>query len=307
LAELIEELRPDIVQSLEMQHGAYLTQKAWEYFNGERPLWIYNCWGNDIYYYQHDAKHCERIQAILTEVDYLITDCERDHELAREHGFKGEFLGVYPGGGGYHIDALRRNMQGTYPSERRTIIVKGYYGEFYRPITVLDAVKRCEEFLRGYDVVVYLPSAEVVEYAQVLFKGADIRISVFERTSHENTIRLFGQARIALACNISDGTPNTMLEAMIMGAFPIQSNTVSTEEWIEHGRNGFLPAPEDVDGYTSALREALLNDRLVDVAAEYNYDLMKRKVEYETVQKKIIAMYEELLQNAALTNVSSWA
>jgi glycosyltransferase involved in cell wall biosynthesis len=294
LAELIEELRPDIVQSLEMQHGAYLTQKAWEYFNGERPQWIYNCWGNDIYYYQHDAKHRERIQAILPQVDNLITDCKRDHELAYQHGFKGGFLGVYPGGGGYHIDVLRKAMSGSSPSKRKTIVVKGYYGELYRPFTVLDALKRCQELLHDYTIVIYLPSPEVVEYARSLFEGTNIHFSVFERTLHANVIRLFGLARVSLACHISDGTPNTMLEAMIMGAFPVQSNTGATAEWIQHGQNGFLPDPEDVDGYTLALQEALLNDTLVDSAAEYNYALMKQKVDYEPIQKKLIAMYEEL-------------
>ena len=41
--------------------------------------------------------------------------------------------------------------------------------------------------------------------------------------------------------SISDGMPNTMLEAMTMGAFPIQSNPGGvTEEIVENEVNGLL-------------------------------------------------------------------
>lgn len=58
-----------------------------------------------------------------------------------------------------------------------------------------------------------------------------------------------GQSIVYIGNNISDGIPNTVLEAMIMGAFPIQSNPGgATAEIIEEGNNGFLiHNPEDIE------------------------------------------------------------
>ena len=50
-----------------------------------------------------------------------------------------------------------------------------------------------------------------------------------------------GKSGIHIANSISDGMPNALLEAMGMGAFPIQSNPGKvSEEVITHGKNGFL-------------------------------------------------------------------
>jgi glycosyltransferase involved in cell wall biosynthesis len=99
-----------------------------------------------------------------------------------------------------------------------------------------------------------------------------------------------GRSRIAIGLALSDGTPNTMLEAMIAGALPIQSDTVSTREWI-NGNNGLLVPPESANAVAEALRRALIDDQLVNTAAELNARIAEECLERSHLRRKVLDMY----------------
>lgn len=299
LARTIDLLKPDIVHSMEMQHAAYLTVDAKRYCRKKFPLWIYSCWGSDIYYYQQFEEHKEKIGNVLQSCDYLFTDTERDVELARKYGFTGELLGVVPGVGGYRIDEMRALVKFIKPSSRKTIAIKGYTGWVYRPFTVIAALEACLEELQGYSIAIYLPvGEEIIERTKAISQKIGTELIVRNYGAYEDVLKLFASARISLASSISDGTPNSMLESMVMGAFPIQSDTVSTAEWITNGVNGFIAPPEDVDAYVTALKLALTDNDLIDRAAEHNYAMLKDRIDYSIIQPKVINAYEKVFATA---------
>ncbi|HWI55211.1 MAG TPA: glycosyltransferase, partial [Desulfobacteria bacterium] len=298
LAKLIKKIKPDIIHSMEMQQNAYLTYEAKKYIRGNFPTWIYSCWGSDIYYFQQFENHRMHITEVLTNCDYLFTDCERDSHLAVKYGFTGEFLGVFPGVGGFKIDEMRSVCQFVKPSERRIITIKGYAGWVYRPETIIKALELCDKELKGFTIVMYLPGEKkFVDTAKEICEKIGVELVIKQYSPHLEMIELFGSARVSLAASISDGTPNSMLEAMVMGSFPIQSDTVSTAEWINDGVNGFLAQPEDYEGYARALKTALIDDNLVDSAANYNLDMLKKKIDYDLVQPKILRAYEHAFEH----------
>ena len=94
----------------------------------------------------------------------------------------------------------------------------------------------------------------------------------FPQSPNDEIIKLMGRARIAIGIGLTDGSPVSLLEAMIMGAFPIQTDTVSTAEWISDGENGFLVPAEEPHTIASAIQRALLDDELVERAAKLNAD-----------------------------------
>jgi glycosyltransferase involved in cell wall biosynthesis len=57
---------------------------------------------------------------------------------------------------------------------------------------------------------------------------------------------------------------------MTVGTLPIQSSTACADEWIEHGRSGFIVSPHDTRDIADAIIRAVLDDALVDKAAEIN-------------------------------------
>jgi hypothetical protein len=83
-----------------------------------------------------------------------------------------------------------------------------------------------------------------------------------------------------------------MLEALALGAFPIQTNASCCEEWIENGKNGFSIPP---DGVEFIVQEAATNDGLVD-RSQLNWGLVSRRLDGSVLQKAGIQDYRKLLE-----------
>jgi glycosyltransferase involved in cell wall biosynthesis len=296
LARVIASLKPDVVHSLEMQHAAYLTLESRRLVGAERfPPWVYSCWGSDLYFFHKRDGHRRQIEAVLSACDYLITDCERDRRLAAELGFHGTFLGVFPGPGGFELERMRRLRRPSRVSDRRVIAVKGAHDEQWvgRALVALEALRRLAPELRDYEIAIYSVEPPVREEAGRIAQATGLTVRLLPYSHPDEILALMGQARVAIALNVSDGTPNTMLEAMIMGALPIQSDTVSTREWIEDGDNGLLVPPEDADAVERALLRALRDDALVERAARRNEELT-RPLSRELVAPRVVDLYQRV-------------
>jgi glycosyltransferase involved in cell wall biosynthesis len=294
LARLIASLEPAVVHSLEMQHAGYLTLES-RHLLGERrfPPWIYSCWGSDIAYFGSDPAHEPRIRAVLQACDYLITDCTRDARLAGDFGFAGEQLGIFPGPGGFDLERMRGLRRPAPVSERRLIILKGAHDVSWvgRGLVALEALQRLAPELAGYEVVIHSADSIVAEYVSRI-TGLELRI--LPHSPHEVLVELLGRARLAISVNVSDGTSNSMLEAMVMGALPIQSDTGSAREWIRDGENGLLVPPEDVNAIEAAIRRAVTEDTLVERAAELNERLTSERISRRVVTPRVIDLYERV-------------
>jgi len=302
LTELIRKLKPDIVHSLEMQHESYPLLEVRRRLGGEFSMpWIYSSWGSDLYLFGNQPQHQELARGVLAACDYYVADCQRDVGLARKLGFRGEVLGVFPGAGGFDVSRMRRWMNPGSVSQRRVIALKGYTGWAGRALLALQALHSCADLLHGYRVVVYLASAEVENVLHDVSHAMGIDFEIMPYSPNETIVKLMGRSRIAIGVSISDGTPNTMLEAMVMGAFPIQSDTVSTAEWINHGENGLLVPPEDPVAIAAAIRRALSDDALVDRAAEINARITSERIDRTVIQPQVIAMYEKVVARAGMT------
>jgi glycosyltransferase involved in cell wall biosynthesis len=230
----------------------------------------------------------------------MMTDCRRDQVLGRELGFRGQELGVFPGGGGFDLAEMVSHRQDP-PSARRVLAVKGYQNDTYGgcALVAMQAVHRCADALKGYLVAVYGASPSVRDVARHISTVAGLRIEVHEKIPRDILIRLMGRSRVHIAVGTTDGTPNAMLEAMIMGAFPIQSDTVSTGEWIRNGENGILVPVEDLPAIETAIRKAVSDDDLVDKAAHSNQVLMREKAERVLVRTQVVRAYENVKRSAA--------
>jgi len=310
LARTISRLKPDLLHTLEMQHAGYLALDSRKLVRGPFPPWIYSSWGSDLFYYGRLAGHEPRVRAVLAACDFYIADCERDIGLAHELGFEREVLGVTVASAGFDLESMRRLRQSGPVSARTAIAVKGLHTDAWvaRGLVALQALHLCADELAGFEIDVYSASPNVRHAAEYVARltGLDVRVmppSV--EVPYTRVISLMGRARVAIAVNISDGTPTTLLEAMIMGAFPVQSDTVSTREWIVDGRNGLLVDAEDPSSVAEALRRALSDEALVESAAELNARLASEQLDRSVVVPKVLEMYERALDARAAGRVAA--
>jgi len=299
LAWVIRCVRPDIIQSLEIQHAGYVTLTARERLHGRFPPWVVTNWGSDVYLFGRLAKHAERVRAVLSSCDYYSCECERDVRLAREFGLKGKVLPVVPNGGGFDLKRVAQFRQPGPTSRRRLILLKGYQGWAGRALVGLRAIELCAEKLHGYRVAIFSASEEVEIAAELVTQSTGIPIEVMPLCSHEDMLRLFGNARVYLGLSISDATSTSMLEAIVMGAFPIQSCTACADEWLEDGKTGLIVPPEDDRAVAAAILRAVSDDALVDRAAEENARLASERLDHSVIQPQVVAMYEQIAADLA--------
>lgn len=306
LVKLIRKIKPDLVHSMEIQAGGYLALEAKKILGKKFPPWIVTNWGSDIYLFGRLNQHKAKIREVLASCDYYSCECQRDVKLAEEYGFSGTILPVFPNSGGFDLEQIKKVRSNTPPSKRRLILLKGYQNWAGRALVGLRALERCADLLRGsYEIAICsviehpLISESDVKIAAELFTkttGVPLRI-IPNNTPHEEILSLHGRARLSLGLSISDAISTFVLEAMAMGAFPIQSWTSCAGEWIKDGETGFLVPPEDPEIIEKAIRKALGDDQLVDQAATKNCSIISEKLDQKLIKQKTVNYYQAVYQN----------
>lgn len=298
LVRAIQCIKPDIVHSLEFQHAGYLTLVAKKQLGDKFPTWIATSWGSDIYLFGRLPEHQEPIRQMMANCDYYSCECERDVQLGRNMGFNGPVLPVLSSRGGFKIEYMSSFRQPGLISIRKTIIVKGYQGWAGRALVAFRALKRCLDVLQGYTLVLYAVVDDVKIAARLFEQETGIPIRIVPSSSPEQEILgEFGKARIYIGLSISDGISTSLLEAMVMGAFPIQSCTACADEWIQDGKSGIIVPPEEPDEIANAIRRALTDDALVDRAAEINAKTAKERLDYSVVQPQAVKIYRDIYES----------
>lgn len=288
----VKEIQPDVVHSFVMYLGAAKIQAVMEKFPNIK--WIYSSWGSDLYYYRNQPKHLKDMNLVFPNLDFMFSDCYRDYLLAKKHGFTGSFLGVFPGRGGFDFrisDPFLKPFQ-----ERKTLLIKGYQGKHGRCIAVLQAILRLKSQLKNYKIVVFGADLEVAEFVDNSETKDWNNLVVLKNISQIEVLKLMGESLIYIGNSLSDGMPNTLLEAIIMGAFPIQSNPGgATTELIEVGKNGLLiENPEDVDEIADLIKMAITDgDKLKNWVA-YNLEHIKPNLERDFIKRNVLKQYERI-------------
>lgn len=299
LAQTIRLIKPDIIHSLEIQHAGYLTLAASNRKAGFFPSWIVTNWGSDIFIFGRIPSHVDRIKAVLAACDYYDCECHRDVELARSLGFKGGVLPVLPNTGGFDIKRMQSLRDAAPTSSRKLIVLKGYHGWAGRALVGLHAIEISADVLSGYRVAVYLATDEVAAAAERISFSTGIPIEIIPVSSHDEMLRLHSRARMSIGLSMGDAASTSMLEAMVMGSFPIQSCTACADEWIEDGVSGIIVPPENPEIIAAAIRRAISDDQLVDHAAEINSRTAQERLNYSSIQQQVILMYQQVAQDGS--------
>jgi glycosyltransferase involved in cell wall biosynthesis len=248
--------------------------------------------------------HRDRIKTVLSQCDYYSCECQRDVVLAQSMGLRGKVLPVLPNTGGYDLQHITGLMQPEPPSKRRMILLKGYQGLFGRALVGIRAIGMSARWLKDYRVAIYSASKDeaIKISAEILHQDSGIPVEVLPSCTHDEMLRLFGQARIYLGLSISDAISTSLLESMVMGTFPIQSNTSSADEWITDGKTGFIVPPEDPESIAQAIHRAVTEDDLVDNAAQVNEQTVRERLDVSIIKPQVIAMYNRIYEESQRRN-----
>jgi glycosyltransferase involved in cell wall biosynthesis len=295
LKKLVIKSKASIVHAIEFQNSGYLARRACE--DLQIPLYVTN-WGSDIYWFQKFPKHRQEIRSLLERSDYYSSECLRDQSLASEYGFKGTFFPVVPNAGGLNLDMLSA-FNPTKTSSRKKIMIKGYTNFVGRADLAIESLVLLKNELRNYEIVVYSATykARLLSFAIRHKHKIDIRCIPKKHASHEQILSLFQESRIYVGISQSDGISTSMLEAISMGCFPIQTSTSCANEWMNDNQSGILISLPTSDSIATAIKESLLNDALVDSAQTANSQTARERLDIARINPIVQTFYPLILQD----------
>jgi len=233
---------------------------------------------------------------VLSSADALHCDCCRDVRLARALGYPGPAV-VLPSCGGLDRSVFPGTASAVDARARLGIASKGPiifdpraargYTRHDIFFAALPAV--LSEFPEAVAVTVGIDGEDALRnYASKL--AIDGSIIFLPKQNARQMAELYAASEVTISATEHDGTPNSILEAMACGSFPIVSNLESLREWVENGRNGFL-VDLTPSSFASAIVKALRDDALRARATVRNRELIEDRATREVVGPAITRLY----------------
>lgn len=301
---------PDIVHSLGLnQSWRNLCQPILEQRKKGVFLspWIFSSWGTDLSFYPNlSSQNLEDVKAVVSTIDFYIAESKFDYERAIQLGFNGKFLGYFPAFGGMEIEKMIRYKEPGFTSDRKIIYIKGRGTEdpVGKAMIIMNAIEELAGMLHDYQILIG-QATESIRQKTLKIKekyGLEIKIVPFLEDP-DAVLNYVGFSKVFISITSNDGLPASLVESMLMGAFPIFSNLPSISEWIKHGENGFLLDLECPDKLVNYLRQALEDNNLVNHAAKLNADIIQEKLEYKRIRERVISMYQSVNKKRIFFNM----
>jgi glycosyltransferase involved in cell wall biosynthesis len=311
IRELLRQIKPELVHAMRLPFEGIMAARA----DPPAPLLI-SIWGNDLTLFAAKFPWTRReSQRALWRADALHCDCQRDLKLAGQIGFDLQKPSiVLPGGGGIQTDVFGEHSRDPLAMRRRFNIPE------HAPLVCnprgFRAYVRNEAFFRA--IALTAEKRPEIVFAAVAMQGHPIaecwvsslriqqNVRLLPALSRYEMAELLRSSDIMVSPSEHDGTPNTLLESMAAGAFPIAGDIESVREWITDGFNGRLPLPTDPRQLSEAILAAISNAEWRHSAAAINRHLIEERAEYTSCMKKAEEFYQQVAQNTAMKLASGF-
>ena len=301
LQSVIDDLQPDLVHAMRIPYEGMLAALALTRIEKpSRPPLIVSIWGNDFTLHAPVTRQLTRLTRFtMTQAQALHTDCYRDQPLAVEWGFDpAKPAVVLPGGGGIQLDVFfpAKNLtKAAEPSGVYSVINPRGLRAYVRNDTFFKAIPLVLAELP--DVRFLCPTmasaSEAERWVQEL--NIDHAVRLLPQKSRAEMADLFRESQVVVSPSTHDGTPNTLLEGLACGCFPVVGDIEPLREWITPWKNGFLVDPTDPQDLSNAILTALLNPELRSQAHKINAQLIAERAEYYEVMQQAAEFYQSLI------------
>jgi glycosyltransferase involved in cell wall biosynthesis len=305
LRRLVEGIGPDLVLAQRIPFEGVLAAMA---LRGASVPLVVSSWGTDFTHVAAGSRMMSRMTRLaMAGADGFHADCRRDLRLAREHGLDpSKPSAVLIGAGGIRPEtfhpgppdaSLARRLE--IPEGAPVVINPRGMKTYIRNDTFFRAIPRV---LREEPRAVFLcgmMEGNAVAEGWVSRLGLRGSVRLLPFLPHARMAEVYRLASVVTSLSDHDGTPNSMLEAMACGLFPVAGGIESVREWIDDGVNGLLCDPGSPEEAAGAILRALRDDDLRRAAAAHNRRLIADRADHGQVMADAMAFYREVVDRAA--------
>jgi glycosyltransferase involved in cell wall biosynthesis len=295
--KIVDRIGPELIHALRIPFEGMLAQ----YASQKYPL-VVSVWGNDLTLHaQRSYRMGKATQATLLRADGLIADAFRDIRLAKSWGFNnGRPSLVAPGCGGIDLEEVERaraSIPGylieSIPVNRPLVVnPRGLRPGSLRNDVFFDAARMVSN--RHPEVCFLCPTMAGQPEAEQMIRSRALEsnVQLLPSLPQRDLWWLFSRADVVISPGEHDGVPNSLLEAIASGCFPIAGDIESLREWITPGVNGLLYPPANPVALAESLLLFLDNpDRRFDTARQ-NRSLIRERADVTNIRKKVTGFYK---------------
>jgi glycosyltransferase involved in cell wall biosynthesis len=269
----------------------------------ELPLAV-SIWGNDFTLHAPSSPLMSAwTRRTMRRANGLLADTARDLRLGREWGFDPARPAlVVPGSGGIDLGEMGRAASSQHDTFAN--LLPAGVPLVINPRGIRPAYVRNDVFFQAIPLV--LQRRPLVHFVCPAMEGEAQALSWVRAAGIEKSVRLLPSlpqnqlwellqlAEAAVSLSVHDGMPNSVLEAMTCGCFPVAGDLEPLREWITPGVNGLLVEAAKPQAVAEALLLALERPELRARAAQINRRLIAERAEVGVVRAKLAAFYQSL-------------
>ncbi|MHB8806522.1 MAG: glycosyltransferase [Anaerolineaceae bacterium] len=295
----LESVQPDIVHALRIPFEGMLAS-----FTPEKYPLVISTWGNDLTLHAQGSRRMAKwTRNALQRANGLMADATRDLDLADRWGFQTGFpKNLVPGNGGLDLSYFlqfqkeKRSVPAYLDMQKIHIVnPRGFRPGSVHQEIFFKAIPRILEEIPDIQFLCPAMQGQNEALQRVHNLGIEEQVTLLPYLPQQELWDVYQHSEIYLSLSSHDGTPNTFLEAIACGCFPIVGDILSLREWVEDGKNGMLVDPTDVEQVVRAVLKALRDTKLREEAKALNWAILGEKADRKKTRAKIMNFYSHLV------------
>jgi len=291
---VIERVQPELIHAMRIPYEGMLAADAVAALKNPPPLLV-SIWGNDFTLHAESSPLMRHYTGWTVRVaDAIHADCRRDLRLARQWGFPTDRpTFAAPGNGGINTEVF--HPPAAPVADPVIINPRGFRG-YVRNDTFFQSIPKVLAKIPNARFVCVSMAGEPQALKWIEQLGIQNSVELLPPLPHAAMADVFRSAAVLVSPSTHDGTPNTLLEGMACGCFPVAGDLESIREWITPGVNGLLVNPAETDSLAQAILTGLGQPELRARADQHNRRLIADRVEYAQTMARAAEFYKRLVR-----------
>jgi len=225
LYKAINRFTPQLIWIHDLQSAGYLVNDQLSELRDKGSKFLVCCsvWGNDLYFFHEHPLHRQKLTHLLEKVDFLHGECPRDGVLAKNIGFDGILLPTCSPTLGGKVDSDACDLAPGVDREL-FLVVKSDYPYRTNLLTFIDQIDSNPCYWAN-KAICFMPLSPGLAFAVEKLKFRHgLNIEILKSCNIENFQNILSNSKFFLTCNLSDGSPMSIVAATNAGCVSIFSN-----------------------------------------------------------------------------------
>ncbi len=294
--DFVNRCQPDVVHALRIPYEGMLASCT----PASIPV-ILSTWGNDLTLHAHGSHRmtCE-IQKALRRANGLMADADRDLKLAHDFGFRAALpCLMVPGNGGLDLAVFSKLRDELIQREQRAafqiINPRGFRPGSVHQDVFFHAIPLVLKAFPDVQFVCTAMQGQPIAERFVQELGIADHVTLLPYLPQQELWSLYLRSDVYVSLSSHDGTPNTFLEAIACGCFPVVGDIASLRQWVSNRDNGLLVDPLDAEQAAQAIVAALEDGAMRRAAQTRNWKMVQKKADRNEICTRVMDFYSRLM------------